>query len=159
MHIRTQDTNQNNNNNYIHQKKITHAPTTSTVCMFYKFHLTFSKTKTNVNGHLHFLLKCHLNVTCLVVRVVSISKASTNVWVSFLHKSHNMSKSKLCMSIDVHFIFCASFCISNAKNLQKLCQKYTLHFNFHLTYHKTTTLACHPTFIYRRFRAGPTLNN
>ena len=31
-------------------------------------HMLFSKTKMNVNWHLHSLLKCHLNVTCLVVR-------------------------------------------------------------------------------------------
>ena len=50
------------------------------LCMFDKFHLTFnfkskvscgvSKIQMNVNQHLHFLLKCHLNVTCLVVHVI-----------------------------------------------------------------------------------------
>jgi hypothetical protein len=58
------------------------------VCMFDKFYLTFnfeSKVprdvfKMNVNCHLHFLLKCHLNVTCLVVRVISITKVSIDVW-------------------------------------------------------------------------------
>jgi hypothetical protein len=37
-----------------------------------------------------------------------------------------MSNSELCMSIDVQCIFCASFCMSNVKNLQNNCQKYTL---------------------------------
>ena len=41
-------------------------------------------------------------------------------------KSHYMSKSKSCVSIDVRFDFCASFCVSNVKKLQKHCQKYTL---------------------------------
>ena len=36
-----------------------------------KCHVTFSKTKWNINWHLHFLLKYHLNITCLVARVTS----------------------------------------------------------------------------------------
>ena len=39
-----------------------------------KCHVMFSITKMNVNWHLHFLLKWHLNVTCLAVRVISIFK-------------------------------------------------------------------------------------
>jgi len=32
------------------------------MCMFDKFHLTFNfKSKVNVNWHIHFILKCHLN--------------------------------------------------------------------------------------------------
>ena len=80
-----------------------------------KCHVMFSKKKKNVNWHPHVLLNCHLNVTCLVVHVILISKVSMD-----------MSISKLCLSIDVHFFLCASFCVSNVKNLWKLCQKYTL---------------------------------
>ena len=72
-----------------------------------------------------FSLKCHLNVTCLVICDVSICKVSIDVWF-FLHKSYFMSKSKLGMSIDLYFVFCASFGVSSVKHLQKLCQKYTL---------------------------------
>ena len=49
-------------------------------------------------------LKCHLYVTCLVIRDVSICKVSIDVWF-FLHKSYFMSKSKLGMSIDLYFVF------------------------------------------------------
>ena len=70
-----------------------------------KCHVTFSKTKMNVNWHLHFLLKCHFNITCLVIRVISISKVSIHAWF-FLQKSHSMSNSKLCMSMDMHFFGC-----------------------------------------------------
>jgi hypothetical protein len=38
---------------------------------------------------------------------------------SFLDNSHYMSNSKFCVSIDAHFFLGASFCVSNAKNLQK----------------------------------------
>ena len=44
----------------------------------------------------------------------------------FLHKSHYMSKSKMCMSIDVKFIFVQVFACQNVKSLQTLWQKYTL---------------------------------
>ena len=34
-----------------------------------------------------------------------------------------MSKTKLCVSIDVRLLLCASFCASDVKNLQKLLSK------------------------------------
>jgi len=40
-----------------------------------------------------------------VVRVISISKVSIEMWFFFLHKSHDTSKSKFCVSIDMQFIF------------------------------------------------------
>ena len=46
-------------------------------------HVTFLKTKMNVNWYLHILLKCHLNVTCLVVHVILISKVPVDVWFFF----------------------------------------------------------------------------
>ena len=70
-----------------------------------------------VNRHLYLLLQCHLNVSYLVESVNSISNVSINVYY--------MSNSKLCVSIDVHFLFDASFGMSNVRNLQKLYQKYT----------------------------------
>ena len=77
-----------------------------------------------VNWHLHFLLQCHLNVTCFVVRVISISKVLINVW---------FFSSQVTLRVEIQIVrvnwraiyFCATFCVSNAKNLQKLCQKYT----------------------------------
>jgi hypothetical protein len=50
------------------------------ICANPKCHVMFSKTKMNVNWHLHFQLKCHLNVICLVVRVISICKVLINMW-------------------------------------------------------------------------------
>ena len=52
----------------------------------------------------------------LVVRVILISNVSIIVWF-LLHKSHYMSNSKLCVSIDVRS-FCASFC------MPKTCKKF-----------------------------------
>ena len=91
-----------------------------------KCHVTFSGTEMNVNWHLHFLLRCHLNATCLVMRVISICTVSIDVWFFSFHKSHCMSESKSCVSSDVRFVFFASFCMSDVKDLQKLCKKYTL---------------------------------
>jgi hypothetical protein len=64
---------------------------TKTLCMFDEFHLTFNfKSKVshdvfkNKNGcqlTSTFLLKGHLNVTCLVVCVISISKVSIDMWI------------------------------------------------------------------------------
>ena len=45
----------------------------------YKVYVTFWTTQMNVNQHLHSILKCHLNVTCLVVHVVSISNVSIDM--------------------------------------------------------------------------------
>ena len=75
---------------------------------------------------IYIFFKCHLIVTCLVVRVILISNVSIDIWF-FLHKSHHMSNSILCVSIAVHF-FVHFFCVSNVKNLQnlqKLCKIYT----------------------------------
>lgn len=48
-----------------------------------------------VNWHLHFLLKCHLNVVCLVVHVISISNVSIYMWV-FSFTSHTTYQSLYC---------------------------------------------------------------
>ena len=40
-----------------------------------------------------------------------------------------IGNSRLCVSSNVQFLF-ASFCMSNVKNLQKVCQKYTLYYTF-----------------------------
>ena len=96
-----------------------------------KCHVTFSKTKMNVNGHLHMLLKCHLNVTCLVVCVISISKVLIDIWFFSSQVIHYMSKSKLCVSIDMHFIFVQVFvcqmpktCNNSIKNTHCMCPSY-----------------------------------
>jgi hypothetical protein len=59
-------------------------------CVCDRFHRTFNFklkcehdvfiTEMNVNRHPHFLLKCHLNVTCLVVHVILIPNVSIDVW-------------------------------------------------------------------------------
>ena len=88
-------------------------------------HVTFSKPKMSVNWHLYFMLKHHLNVTRLVVRVISICKMSMDVW--FFPSHVTLHVETWIVHIDWRAIlFCASFCMSNVKNLQKLCQIYTL---------------------------------
>ena len=82
----------------------------------------FQKQKMNINWHLHFLLKCHLNVTCLGIHVISISKCQLACGF-FFHKSHYMSHSKLCMSIDVHFIFVQV----SACQMSKACKNFVKH--------------------------------
>jgi hypothetical protein len=57
------------------------------------------------NWHLHFPLKCHFNVTCLVTRVIIISNVSIDACF-FHHKSHYMSNSILWVSINMHFCVC-----------------------------------------------------
>jgi hypothetical protein len=55
-------------------------------------------TRVNVNRHLHFLLKRHIIVTCLVVRVTPISSTSIDVGCFLLlHRSHYISNSKPCV--------------------------------------------------------------
>ena len=89
------------------------------VCMFDKFHLTFnSKSKVSrdvfkngnwiVNWHLHFSLECHLNVTCLIVCVISTSKVSVDMWVF-------SSQVTLHVSIDIQLIF-----VQMSKTLSKI---------------------------------------
>ena len=100
--------------------------------VFDKFHLPFNfKSKVsrdvfrNKNDVYIFFLKCHLNVICLVVRVISICKVSIDVWFFFFTSQTTCQSINYACQIDVHFIF-VSFCVSNIKNLQRLCQKYTL---------------------------------
>ena len=100
-----------------------------------KCHVMFSKIKMNINWHLPFFLKCHFNVTRLVVRVISISKVSIDVWFFFLHKSHYMSKSTLCVSIDVHFIFMQVFVCQ----MSKICKNFVT--NTHWSWNAYET--CH----------------
>ena len=86
--------------------------------------MTFFKTRMNVNWHRNYLLKCHLNVTCLVVHVILTCKVSIDVWVFFFTTWQNLNYARQLM----WFYFCASCCMSNIKNLQKKhCPKYTLH--------------------------------
>jgi len=89
-----------------------------------KCHVTFPKTKMNVNWHLHILLKCHLSVTCLVVRVILISKVPIDVDF-FLHKSHFMSNAKLCVLFvnKTCNLFLCTFLRVICQKLIKFCQK------------------------------------
>jgi hypothetical protein len=48
-----------------------------------------------------------------------VIKVPIDVVFFFSHKSQYISKSKLCVSIDVQFFLCASFCMSNVKKLAK----------------------------------------
>ena len=117
------------------------------MCKFDRFHLTFNfkskvssdvfKNKKNVNGYLHFIFRCHINIICLVVCVISISKVLNDVWVYF-HKSHYMSKSKLCVPHWCAIYFCTSFCVSNIKKLQKQLSKI----------HISKCLICFKCFLY-----------
>ena len=77
-----------------------------------------------------FFLECHLNVICMVASQYVSFQFLKCQWMCdiFLHKSHYMSNSKVCVLINVHFYLCANFCMSKVKNCKKkkLCQKYTL---------------------------------
>jgi hypothetical protein len=82
-----------------------------------KCHVTFSKTKMNVNWHLHFLLKGHLNA-CLVVRVISRSKMS----IDALLFSTQVTLHVKILIVHVNWraiYFGARFCVSNVKNFVK----------------------------------------
>jgi hypothetical protein len=92
-----------------------------------KCHLTFSKTKMNVNWHLHFLLKCHLNVTCLIIHRILILNVSIGVYF-FLHKSHHMSNSKLCISIHMHFLCVQVFPCQMSKTYKNFVKTHTTWF-------------------------------
>ena len=106
------------------------------MCVFDKFHLSSNfksrvsrdvfKNKNEYQLTSTFSFKCHLNVICLIVRVISFCEASIDVSFFFLHKSHYVSKSKLCVSIDVHFIFVRVFACQISKTCKFFCQKHTL---------------------------------
>ena len=71
-----------------------------------------------------FLLECHLNITCLLVCVISISNMSIQCVIFFVSIQTTCQILEVCLSLDVHiYWFGASFCVSNVQNF---CQKYTL---------------------------------
>ena len=76
-----------------------------------------------------FIKFCHLIVTCLVIHVFSISNVSIDVWF-FLNKSHYLSNSTLCVSINMQFFVClflrAIFVCVKCQNLQIFCKNCTL---------------------------------
>jgi hypothetical protein len=102
------------------------------MCMFDKSHLTFNfkskvsrdvfKNKNECQLTSTFpLLKCHLNVTCLVVCVVSSTcKVSINLWFFFPSQVTRHVKIELVRVNRREIHFYASFCASNIRNLQKL---------------------------------------
>ena len=65
--------------------------------------------------------QCHLNVTYLVVHVVSSSEVSIDVW--FFSSQDILHVQFWIVHSNWHAFY---FCMSNVKILQKLCQKYTL---------------------------------
>ena len=84
------------------------------VCTFDNFHLTFNSKSKLLREVLRMtklmsidisilFLNVTWNLGCLVIRV--FSNMSVDVWF-FLQKSHYVSNSKVCMSIDVHFYLC-----------------------------------------------------
>ena len=108
----------------------------SPVCMFDKFHLTFDikskvsrdifKNKNECQLTSTFSSKmspqCHMpNNTC------HFNFQSINRCVVYFFTSHTTCQNlELCVSRDVLVIFVQVFCMSNVKNLQKLCQTCTL---------------------------------
>ena len=73
-----------------------------------KCHVIFSKKQKTVNWPLHFLFKCHLNITCLVEHINS--NLTCQLMSNFFFTSqHYLSKSKLCMSIDLQFFLVQVF--------------------------------------------------
>jgi hypothetical protein len=104
--------------------------------MFNKFHLTFNfkskvsrdvfKNKNECQSASTFSskmsLQCHMSNSMCHFRFLKCQLMCG----FFFDKSHYMSKYKLCVSIDMHFIFVQVFACQTQKNLQKLCQTYTL---------------------------------
>jgi hypothetical protein len=77
---------------YVYQNFLRHSTSNP------KCHAMFKKTRANVNRHLHFLLKRHIIVTWLAVRVTPISSSSIGVGCFLLlHMSHYISNSKPCV--------------------------------------------------------------
>ena len=105
------------------------------MCMFDKFHwsstsnrkchMTFSKTNMNINWHLHFLLKCHLNVTCLVAHVIPISKVSIDVWfICFTSHTTCQILNYACQLTWILFL-CKFLCVKCQKLAKTLLKIYT----------------------------------
>ena len=80
--------------------------------------------------------QCHmLSTTCL------FQFLTCQLTCGFSFTSHTTCQILNCVSIDMHFLY-AIFCVSNVKNLQKLCQKYTLliYYNVSVVYSKCNKL-------------------
>jgi hypothetical protein len=106
------------------------------VCMFDNFHLTFNfKSKVS---HDVFKNKNECQLISTFSSKMSpqfhmpCSTCHFNLWSVnwcvgfFLHKAHYMSKFKLCMSIDVHFMFEQVIACQISKTCNFFYQKYTL---------------------------------
>jgi hypothetical protein len=100
------------------------------MCKFDKFHLTFNfkskvsrdifKDKNDCHWHLPFCLKCHLNVTCLVIHVILMFRCQWHVVFSLQVTLHAKIWS---VRVNWRPIYsCSSLRVSNVKNLQKPCQ-------------------------------------
>ena len=68
-------------------------------------------------------LQCHLSNSMCHFKFLRCHQLMYGI---FLDKSHYMSNLQIVCVNWCAFYFCASFCVSNVKNLQKLCQPYTL---------------------------------
>ena len=69
--------------------------------------------------HVHLFLQCHLNVICMVVRVISICKVWIDMWVFSERVNHTTCQQfELYVSIDVHFIFVRVFACQVSKTWQ-----------------------------------------
>jgi hypothetical protein len=73
-----------------------------------------------------FFLKCHFNVTCLIVCVIFKFLKCQLTYGFFFDKSHYMSKFKLCVSMDVHFYFVQVF----ARQKPKTCKNFVKHIHY-----------------------------
>jgi hypothetical protein len=91
-----------------------------------KCHVMFSKNKNERQSTSTFSSsmspRCHMPRSTRHFNF----RVSIDVWFFLLHKSHYMSNFKSCESMDVQCIFEQSLCVSNVKNLQKLCPTYTV---------------------------------
>ena len=89
--------------------------------------MMFSRTKMNINGHLHFLPKmssqCHMpSNTCYF----KFWRVTIDVCI-FSFTSHTTCQNLNCAcQLTCIFILCKVSRVNRDKNLQKLCQRYTL---------------------------------
>jgi hypothetical protein len=58
--------------------------------------MTFLETRIIVNWNLHFIFRCHINIICLVVCVISISKVLIDVWVFFTNHTTFQNLNYVC---------------------------------------------------------------
>jgi hypothetical protein len=102
--------------------------------------MALSKTKMNVNWHLHFLLQCHLKCPIYASYYVSISICKVSIDVCFYSSQltlHVKNLSCACHLMRIVFLYEFLRVCRISKTCQNFCQKYTLTTGWTWTHFKT----------------------